>query len=201
MPPDRLCDFCVFHSCVHGYHQSASFGRSEIAQYTRRAKREVFQVFGRDTVDWTAPRDGGASSVRRTPSRPVSSRAASIHPAHACTPGSLRSSAAHGATRFHGRNCDRRQFAGLAHLLLADAAHVHGEEAARPARHAPRRAREIAPLYTIDDAFATMSFFGRRARYETGVHLAPARKSHKRRSRPPRIAWATGTRSLQRTKR
>jgi len=62
----------------------------------------------------------------------------------------------------------------LARLVLADAARVHEEEAARAARHAPRdKARDIRPLYTIDDAFATMSFFGRGARYETELHLAP----------------------------
>src|SRR6516164_8889174 len=62
----------------------------------------------------------------------------------------------------------------LARLVLADAARVHEEEAARAARHAPRRmAERIRPLYTIDDAFATMSFFGRSARYDTELHLAP----------------------------
>jgi len=62
----------------------------------------------------------------------------------------------------------------LARLVLADAAHVHEEEAARAASHAPRNmAREIRPLYTIDDAAATMSFFGRSARYDTKLHLAP----------------------------
>ncbi len=62
----------------------------------------------------------------------------------------------------------------LARLVLADAAHLHGEEAARAARHAPRSiAEEIRPLYTIDDALATMSFFGRGARYDTELHLAP----------------------------
>ncbi len=62
----------------------------------------------------------------------------------------------------------------LARLVLADAAHVHEEEAVRVARHAPRSmATEIRPLYTIDDAVATMSFFGRSARYDTELHLAP----------------------------
>ncbi len=62
----------------------------------------------------------------------------------------------------------------LARLVLADAAHVHEEEAARATRHAPRSTgQEITPLYTIDDALATMSFFGRSARYETELHLAP----------------------------
>jgi len=62
----------------------------------------------------------------------------------------------------------------LARLVLADAARVHEEEAARAARHAPRRmAERIRPLYTIDDAFATMSFFGRSARYDTELHFAP----------------------------
>jgi len=61
----------------------------------------------------------------------------------------------------------------LARLVLADAAHVHEEEAARAARHVPRSmAQEIRPLYTIDDALATMSFFGRSARYDTELHLA-----------------------------
>jgi metallo-beta-lactamase family protein len=40
-------------------------------------------------------------------------------------------------------------------------------------RLAPRSiAQKIRPLYTIDDAFATMSFFGRSARYDTELHLA-----------------------------
>ena len=62
----------------------------------------------------------------------------------------------------------------LARLVLADAAHVHEEEAARAARHAPRSiARQTKPLYTSDDAFTSMSFFGRGASYGTELHLAP----------------------------
>ncbi len=62
----------------------------------------------------------------------------------------------------------------LARLVLADAAHVHEEEAARAARHAPRRvAQAIKPLYTIEDALASMSFFGRSAHYDSELHLAP----------------------------
>jgi metallo-beta-lactamase family protein len=62
----------------------------------------------------------------------------------------------------------------LARLVLVDAAHVHEEEATRAARHAPRSmAREIRPLYTIDDAAASMSFFGRSAHYDTDLYLAP----------------------------
>ena len=93
-------------------------------------------------------------------------------------------------TRAHLDHCGRlpllvnRGFSGeivcteasreLARLVLADAARVHEEEAARAARHAPRRmAERIRPFYTIDDAFATMSFFGRSARYDTELHFAP----------------------------
>ncbi len=62
----------------------------------------------------------------------------------------------------------------LARLVLADAAHVHEEEAARAARHAPRSiGHESRPLYTLDDALATMSFFGRSTRYDSELHLAP----------------------------
>ncbi len=62
----------------------------------------------------------------------------------------------------------------LARLVLADAAHVHEEEAARAARHAARdSAQESRPLYTLDDALATMGFFGRSVRYDKELHLAP----------------------------
>jgi hypothetical protein len=135
MPPDRLCGFCVFHSCVHGYHQSASFGRSEIDQYTRRAKRII--------VPSLRPRQGRLDGPARW-RRELSEENAQ-------------------PSGFEPRGID---FIPLTH--------------AHPG--SLRRAREITPLYTIDQAFATMSFFGRRARYEIGVHLAPgivARKSHR----------------------
>lgn len=62
----------------------------------------------------------------------------------------------------------------LARLVLLDAAHLHEEEAARAARRAARaRAADLQPLYTQDDARATLQLFGRTARYATHFELAP----------------------------
>lgn len=62
----------------------------------------------------------------------------------------------------------------LARLVLADAAHVQEEEAARATRHARRsKAPDFRALYTVEDALASMNFFGRTARYGTELPLAP----------------------------
>ncbi|HVO46420.1 MAG TPA: MBL fold metallo-hydrolase [Steroidobacteraceae bacterium] len=62
----------------------------------------------------------------------------------------------------------------LMRLVLADAAHVHEEDAARAARHTPgSRASTVKPLYTVKDAVATMNLRWRDAPYATQLHLAP----------------------------
>ncbi|HXY96685.1 MAG TPA: MBL fold metallo-hydrolase, partial [Steroidobacteraceae bacterium] len=63
----------------------------------------------------------------------------------------------------------------LLRLVLLDAAHVHGEEALRRARHtAPKGAQSAAaPLYTIVDALHTMDFVGLAAQYGVPMRLAP----------------------------
>lgn len=61
----------------------------------------------------------------------------------------------------------------LARLVLTDAASLQEEEAkSHASRRAWRHAR-AAPLYTLQDAFHAMEFFGRRARYEEPIDLAP----------------------------
>jgi metallo-beta-lactamase family protein len=62
----------------------------------------------------------------------------------------------------------------LARLVLVDAASLQEEEARLQLRHrGPARRGARAPLYTIEDAFHTMDFFGRRAEYDRPIDLAP----------------------------
>jgi metallo-beta-lactamase family protein len=58
----------------------------------------------------------------------------------------------------------------LARLVLSDAASLQEEEA----KARTRRLRDfVAPLYTLEDAFHAMEFFGRRAEYGRDIALAP----------------------------
>ncbi|HEY6894910.1 MAG TPA: MBL fold metallo-hydrolase [Rhodanobacteraceae bacterium] len=58
----------------------------------------------------------------------------------------------------------------LARLVLSDAASLQEEEA----KWRTRKLRDAAPpLYTIEDAFHAMDFFGRRAEYGRDMELAP----------------------------
>jgi metallo-beta-lactamase family protein len=58
----------------------------------------------------------------------------------------------------------------LARLVLSDAASLQEEEA----KARTRRLRDfVAPLYTLEDAFHAMEFFGRRAEYRRDIVLAP----------------------------
>jgi metallo-beta-lactamase family protein len=59
----------------------------------------------------------------------------------------------------------------LARLVLADAASLQEEEARSQAGY--RGGGSRAPLYTIEDAFHTMDFFGRSAEYDRPIDLAP----------------------------
>ena len=63
----------------------------------------------------------------------------------------------------------------LAALVMADAAHLHEEEAARRAHRAPRHAAAAgaAPLYVAADALRAMQFFGRTAAYGRELQVAP----------------------------
>jgi metallo-beta-lactamase family protein len=63
----------------------------------------------------------------------------------------------------------------LARLVMLDAAYLQEEEAARHARHAARRAHAEAkpPLYVTLDALNTLDYFGRTARYDIPLQLAP----------------------------
>ena len=58
----------------------------------------------------------------------------------------------------------------LARLVLTDAASLQEEEAKSQAR---RLRASAPPLYTIEDAFHAMDFFGRRAEYGRDMELAP----------------------------
>ncbi len=62
----------------------------------------------------------------------------------------------------------------LARVILLDAAHLQEEEAERHNRKAKRRGKAPeAPLYGELDALNAMDLFGRRARYEQALELAP----------------------------
>ncbi|HSS07204.1 MAG TPA: MBL fold metallo-hydrolase [Rhodanobacteraceae bacterium] len=62
----------------------------------------------------------------------------------------------------------------LARLVLSDAASLQEEDARVRARRFHRTGHSVsAPLYTIDDAFHAMDFFGRRAEYGQDIDLAP----------------------------
>jgi metallo-beta-lactamase family protein len=58
----------------------------------------------------------------------------------------------------------------LARLVLTDAASLQEEEAKSRTR---RFSELVTPLYTIEDAFHAMDFFGRRAEYGRDIALAP----------------------------
>jgi len=65
----------------------------------------------------------------------------------------------------------------LARLVLLDAAGLQEEEARYQARRARRRSgkrrKQQEPLYTTLDALNSLDFFGRRARYDKPLELAP----------------------------
>ncbi len=63
----------------------------------------------------------------------------------------------------------------LARLVLLDAAHLQEEEAVRSARRTARHgaAHADAPLYTVLDALNSLDYFGRTARYNQPLELAP----------------------------
>lgn len=62
----------------------------------------------------------------------------------------------------------------LARIVLSDAASLQEEDARLRARRLHRSGNAISPpLYTIDDAFHAMDFFGRRAEYGQDIDLAP----------------------------
>lgn len=62
----------------------------------------------------------------------------------------------------------------LARLVLSDAASLQDEDARMHSRRLRRGGHAIStPLYTIDDAFHAMDFFGRRAEYGQDIDLAP----------------------------
>jgi metallo-beta-lactamase family protein len=64
----------------------------------------------------------------------------------------------------------------LSRLVMMDAAHLQEEEARRrehgPVHHG-KHAHQVAPLYSILDAFTVLDFFGRIAAYRQPVELAP----------------------------
>ena len=59
----------------------------------------------------------------------------------------------------------------LTRLVLTDAASLQEEEARSRARK--QRGTATPPLYTLEDAFHAMEFFGRRAEYGRSIDLAP----------------------------
>jgi metallo-beta-lactamase family protein len=62
----------------------------------------------------------------------------------------------------------------LARLVMSDAASLQQEDARVRSRQLHRGGNaESAPLYTLDDAFHAMDFFGRRAEYGRDIDLAP----------------------------
>ena len=63
----------------------------------------------------------------------------------------------------------------LARVVLLDSAHLHEEDAYRDARRAARHERDqiIEPLYTVLDALNSFEHFGRSARYNEPITLAP----------------------------
>lgn len=63
----------------------------------------------------------------------------------------------------------------LARIVLLDAAHLEEEEARRSQRRHARRNGNHAPepLYTMVDALETFDYFGRAARYDQRIQLAP----------------------------
>jgi metallo-beta-lactamase family protein len=63
----------------------------------------------------------------------------------------------------------------LAKLVLLDAAHIQEEDAERRQRQGSRRKHDgaAAPLYTMTDALETFDLFGRIARYDTELDVAP----------------------------
>lgn len=62
----------------------------------------------------------------------------------------------------------------LARLVMTDAASLQEEEARAATRHRHRGGHASeAPLYTLDDAFHAMDFFGRRVDYGETIELAP----------------------------
>jgi metallo-beta-lactamase family protein len=63
----------------------------------------------------------------------------------------------------------------LARLVLLDSAHLQEEEARYQSRHKARRGRQhdTKPLYSITDVLNSTDRFGRRARYNEPLELAP----------------------------
>jgi metallo-beta-lactamase family protein len=61
----------------------------------------------------------------------------------------------------------------LARLVLTDAASLQEEEARQLSRRSHRQGVARAPLYTLEDAFHAMEFFGRRAAYDEAIDLSP----------------------------
>ena len=62
----------------------------------------------------------------------------------------------------------------LARLVLSDAASLQEEDARVRSRRLHRGGHAVpAPLYTLDDAFHAMDFFGRAAEYGRDIDLAP----------------------------
>lgn len=62
----------------------------------------------------------------------------------------------------------------LARLVMLDSAHINEEEAARRARQAARRGKDVTgikPLYTTLDALNSLDYFGHTAQYEAPVRL------------------------------
>lgn len=64
----------------------------------------------------------------------------------------------------------------LARLVMLDAAHLHEEEAERRHRHHPHHGKNqpsAEPLYTVLDALNASEYFGRTARYNEPIEVAP----------------------------